>query len=148
MDPSRPGAGHKGDPNLYTVPDVYQYRFGETDGDVRLNLEQERARQAKESADKLALENALTRGEVAPAEHFDSALFSYTSQVKSFLDAISANLRRKFPHIEERDHYRIGVYIDEERNRLSARLAGDSEADEVGDQESCGAAESTAAAET
>lgn len=146
--PAQTGTGRRGSPNLYTVPQVAALRYGvggTGTNDQRLDLEQERARQAHETANKLALENALTRGEVAPIQHFETEIESYTRQLAALLDGITPNLRRLLPHLSDADHHRIDQYITDERNRFSSGLAGDPESDGSGEAE--GASPAVRAAE-
>lgn len=141
--PAQTGTGRRGSPNLYTVPQVAALRYGVGGTgvtDQRLDLEQERARQAHETANKLALENALTRGEVAPIDHFETEIEQYTRQLAALLDGIGPNLRRLLPHLSDADHHRIEQHIADERNRFSAGLAGDQGTDADGDTEGSGTA--------
>lgn len=67
----------KGNQVFYYWPNVLEERdrryFGVDDDDLpvdgRLELDQERARHSKEQADKLAIENAHLRGEIAYLDH-------------------------------------------------------------------------------
>lgn len=64
-----------------------------SDGD--LDLVQERARLAKEQADRVAMENMQTRREMAPVIMIESALANVAAQVCGILEAIPVMLRRQ-----------------------------------------------------
>jgi phage terminase Nu1 subunit (DNA packaging protein) len=133
-----PGKSGRGNAALWTVTRLITHKFlrGESSATgADLDLDQERARQAKASADKLELENAVRRGEFAPVEIFDSAFMDYTRQVTSMLDGLEPNLRRILPHLSESDYSRIHNHIASERERIAARLQSGLDADaENGDQ--------------
>lgn len=68
-----------------------------TNGD--LDLATERARLAKEQADKVAMQNAVTRGELAPAYLIEEVLSRAGSKVAGILDAIPGQVRRMAPEL-------------------------------------------------
>ena len=93
----------------------------------------ERARLSKEQADKLALENAVSRGELAPLEFFESTVTRYTRQVAAMLDAVPNRLRQMLPHLTPLDFARIEGLLTNERQRLADRLASGEEENPGGD---------------
>lgn len=127
-----PGKSGRGNAALWTVPRLITHRFvrssGSDEGEA-LDLDQERARQAKASADKLEIENAVRRGEFAPVDVFDAAFLEYTRVVTAMLDGLEPNLRRLLPHLSESDYSRIYQHLATERDRIAARLEGDIWAD-------------------
>ena len=60
-----------------------------------LDLGTERARLAKEQADKIALANAVTRGELAPRELMTQVLAKAGARVAGIFDGIVPALRRR-----------------------------------------------------
>lgn len=68
-----------------------------TNGD--LDLATERARLAKEQADKVAMQNAVTRGELAPAYLIEEVLSKAGAKVAGILDAIPGQVRRMAPEL-------------------------------------------------
>lgn len=124
-----PGKSGRGNAALWSVPRLVAHKFarpGAAGGGEALDLERERARQAKATADKLELENAVKRGEFAPVEIFDAAFLDYTRQVTSMLDGLEPNLRRLLPHLSQADYQRIYNHLASERERIAARLESDS----------------------
>ena len=93
-------------PADYTMADIrvaYIRRLREeaagraTDGD--LDLATERARLAKEQADKVAMHNAITRGELAPVAAMEAVLATVGTRVGKILDTIPGLVRRRVPGI-------------------------------------------------
>jgi phage terminase Nu1 subunit (DNA packaging protein) len=146
--PDQQGSGVRGNPNLYSAEVVARVMLGSTaeEANERLDLDQERARQAKASADKLELENALRRGEVAPMNFMSDEITQYTRQLAAFLDGLGPNMRRILPHLAETDHARVDAHLIHERSRLSTRLASASEPVETDQGSGRGAVNSTAEA--
>ncbi len=68
-----------------------------TNGD--LDLATERARLAKEQADKVAMHNAVTRGELAPVAAMEAVLATVGTRVGKILDTIPGLVRRRVPGI-------------------------------------------------
>ena len=67
--------------------------------DVDGNLTRERARLAKENADKVARENAVARGEYAPLAVLEAALGHVARQLATQLDSVVPTLRRRHPDL-------------------------------------------------
>lgn len=68
-----------------------------TNGD--LDLATERARLAKEQADKIAMHNAVTRGELAPVAAMEAVLATVGTRVGKILDTIPGLVRRRVPGV-------------------------------------------------
>lgn len=64
-----------------------------------LDLATERARLAKEQADKVAMQNAVSRGELAPVAAMEMVLAAVGAKVGKILDTIPGLVRRRVPGI-------------------------------------------------
>ena len=64
-----------------------------------LNDQKEYARLAKEQADKVAMHNAITRGELAPVAAMEAVLATVGTRVGKILDTIPGLVRRRVPGI-------------------------------------------------
>lgn len=64
-----------------------------------LDLATERARLASEQADKIAMQNAERRGELAPVAAMEMVLANVGTKVGKILDTIPAQIRRRVPGI-------------------------------------------------
>ncbi len=82
--------------NFY-LPDVIQWREGTAPEKGKLDLQEERARLAKEQADGQELKNAVTRREQAPAKLLEFALANLSEQICSILDSIPMKVKQKVP---------------------------------------------------
>jgi phage terminase Nu1 subunit (DNA packaging protein) len=79
----------RGREKLYYLPDVIQYRLQRSAKSAdELVLTSERARLAKEQADKTAMENAIKRGELVDLPKVADALTKILTNVKTRLLAI------------------------------------------------------------
>lgn len=67
--------------------------------DIVDDINKERARQAAETADKLALENAVRRRELVPVAELRDALLKVAGLVRANLEAWPAMLKRAAPHL-------------------------------------------------
>jgi len=81
-----------------------------------LDLEQERAREAKERTDKLAMENAERRGELAPVEVLRDAQANNCGQHAAIFDAIPAKIKRRVPRLTANELDLIRKEIAKARN--------------------------------
>jgi phage terminase Nu1 subunit (DNA packaging protein) len=145
LPPDVEGRSGRGNAARWSLPRLINHKTPrDTGSGGRLDLEQERARQAKESADKLEFENMVRRGVFAPLSVFDEAFQGYTRQVTSMLDGVTPNLRRLLPHLSEADHQRIYNHLATERERIAARLERGLWSNEPGGEEGSEAMEATA----
>jgi terminase small subunit / prophage DNA-packing protein len=62
-------------------------------------LAEQRARVAKETADKIAMANAVTRRELAPVGLLEVVLADVARQISTRLDAVVPQLRRRLPDL-------------------------------------------------
>lgn len=123
LTPDHLGTGSRGDPNKYAADRVARHLYqSQSEGAEPLILEQERARQAKETADKLALENKVSRAELIPAEVAAADAERFIRRLIAFLDALPAAFVRLLPHMEANDHARIRRTLINERNNFAADL--------------------------
>ena len=82
--------------------------------DGELDLVQERARLAKENADKVAMQNAQDRKELAPVGVLEFALANICNQLGSQLEAIPVFIKRRVPDMSQE----LYALIVEEITRL------------------------------
>lgn len=93
-----------------------------------LDLATERARLAKEQADKVAMQNAVTRGELAPAYLIEEVLTKVAGRIAGILDAIPGMIRRRVPTLTSDDVDLIAGQIAQARNvvaGMSLRILDD-----------------------
>lgn len=85
-----------------------------------LDLATERARLAREQADKVAMQNAVTRGELAPVVLIEEVLTKAASKVAGVLDAIPGMIRRRVPLLTADDIDLIAGEVAKARNTVAA----------------------------
>lgn len=104
-----------------------------------LDLAEQRARLAKEQADKVAMQNAERRGEVAPVAAMEMVLAATGSKVGKILDTIPGLVRRRVPGIGSDVIESIEADIAKCRNMAAsmtlATLNADEDADDVDEVE-------------
>lgn len=102
-----------------------------------LDLATERARLAKEQADKIAYQNAMTRGELVPVAYLEEVLAKTSSRIAGIFDAIPVKLKRRAPHLTHDDITFIDAEIRTVRNEVAsmklAKLFEQDEAEQPGD---------------
>ncbi|WP_211160133.1 terminase small subunit [Aromatoleum aromaticum] len=104
-----------------------------TNGD--LDLAGERARLAKEQADKVAMQNAVTRGELAPVGLIEEVLAKAGARAAKILDTIPGTIRRREPSLSADTIATIARDIAKVRNiAASVSLADLREDDQADDQ--------------
>lgn len=94
-----------------------------TTGD--LDLAGERARLAREQADRIAMQNAVTRGELAPVALLEEVLSATASKVAGVLDAIPGMVRRRVPLLTADDIDLIAGEVAKARNAVAAMSLAD-----------------------
>lgn len=105
-----------------------------TNGD--LDLATERARLAKEQADKIAMHNAVTRGELAPVAAMEAVLATVGAKIGKILDTIPGLVRRRVPGIGADVIEHIAADIAKCRNKAaSMSLASLEDEDEAEQQD-------------
>ena len=97
--------------------------------DGPLDLMNERARLAKEQADRLELQNAQTRKELAPVVLIEQVLAKAGTRVAGILDSIPGMIRRRSPSLSSSDLDCIAAEIVKARNLAAALSLGDLEAE-------------------
>ena len=88
-------------------------------------LASERARLAREQADKIAMQNAVTRGELAPVALIEEVLTKAASKVAGVLDAIPGMIRRRVPLLTADDIDLIAGEVAKARNTVAAMSLAD-----------------------
>lgn len=97
-----------------------------------LDLATERARLAKEQADKVAMHNAVTRGELAPVDAMEAVLATVGTRVGKILDTIPGLVRRRVPGIGSDVIEHIAADIAKCRNMAASMTLASLEQDEEG----------------
>lgn len=100
-----------------------------TTGD--LVLTDERARLAAAQADKLELELAVTRAELAPVATIEQVLVRAGGKVAAMLDAIPPTLKRRLPVLTDADIGVVRLEIAKARNAVAALSLEDIEEDDT-----------------
>lgn len=88
-------------------------------------LAAERARLAREQADKIAMQNAVTRGELAPVALIEEVLTKAASKVAGVLDSIPGMIRRRVPLLTADDIDLIAGEVAKARNTVAAMSLSD-----------------------
>lgn len=98
-------------------------------------LARERARLAREQADRVAMENAQSRREVAPIAVLEIVLGKLAGDVASTLNGLVPRIRRRLPDVSQS----VLAIIDEELFKVRARAAAvsldDADHDDGDDEE-------------
>lgn len=87
-----------------------------------LDLVSERARLAKVQADRIEMQNAVTRKELAPTELIEEVLAKAGTRAAKLLDTIPGELKRRAPHLTADDIAAVAGVIAKARN-AAARLS-------------------------
>lgn len=85
-----------------------------------LDLVAERARLAKVQADRIEMQNAVTRKELAPAELIEEVLSRAGARAAKLLDTIPGELKRRCPQLTADDIATIATTIAKVRNIAAA----------------------------
>ena len=99
-------------------------------GDGGADLVTERARLAREQADKIAMQNAVTRGELAPAYVLEEVLSRAGARAARLLETIPGTLRRRVPLLTSDDITVITSIVAKARNMAAAMKLADVDADD------------------
>lgn len=83
------------------------------------DINKERARQAAETADKLAMENAVRRRELVPVTELRSAMTQAGTLIRARLETLPAQMKRRLPFLRAED---LSV-VKQEITKLSDELA-------------------------
>ena len=68
-----------------------------------LDLTEERARLARAQSERIEMENAVKRGELAPIDTLRDAIIPAMTQISALMDAIPVKLKREAPHLTATD---------------------------------------------
>lgn len=101
-----------------------------------LDLATERARLAKEQADKFAMQNAITRGELAPVMMIEEVLTKAASRIAGIFDAIPGMVRRRVPMLSSAEIDLIAGEISRARNIVASMSLADLDEEQGGAVES------------
>ena len=88
-------------------------------GEASLELSAERARLAKEQADKIAMQNAVTRGELAPAYLLEQVLARVGAKAGRLLETIPGMMRRRHPQMTMEDIAAVAEVVAKARNLVA-----------------------------
>jgi len=88
-----------------------------TSGD--LDLASERAALAKAQREKIEMQNAVTRGELAPVALLEQVLSATASRVAGILDAIPGMVRRRVPQLSADDIVLVAEEVARARNTVA-----------------------------
>jgi phage terminase Nu1 subunit (DNA packaging protein) len=98
-----------------------------------LDLAGERARLAKEQADRVAMQNAVTRAELTPTVLLEQVLAKAAAKIAGVFDAIPGLVRRRVPTLAASDVDLIAGEIARARNTVAAMSLHDLETDDSDD---------------
>lgn len=100
----------------------------------------ERARLAREQADKIAMQNAVTRGELAPAYVLEEVLSRAGARAARLLETIPGTLRRRLPQLTSDDVQVVMSVVAKARNLAASMKLSDVDAadDEVPNDDTAG----------
>lgn len=109
----------------FTVRDVLDNRLAHADArraqyDAEAdNYEAQRTRLTREQADKLEMENAVTRREQAPVQLLEWALSEMAQQVSAILGAIPSKIKKRVPSLTSTEMTNINREIIKGQNAAS-----------------------------
>ena len=86
-----------------------------------LDLTEERAKLARAQSERIEMDNAVKRGELAPIDTLRDALVPVVAQIAAHLDAVPAKLKREAPHLTATDLEIVAREITKARN-LAAQV--------------------------
>lgn len=90
------------------------------DGEGELDLVTERAGLAKAQRERIEMQNAVTRGELAPVALIEEVLSKAGSRIAGILDSIPGAVRRRVPSLSADEVGRIAGEIARVRNIAAA----------------------------
>ena len=98
-----------------------------------LDLATERARLAREQADKVAMQNGVARGELAPVILIEEVLTKAAGRAAAIFDAIPGMVRRRVPRLTTEELDLIAAEIARARNAVASMSLADVAPDEETD---------------
>jgi len=99
-------------------------------GEATFELAAERARLAKEQADKVGMQNAERRGELAPAHLLEQVLAKAGARAGRILETIPGTLRRRLPQLSSADIEVVTRIVAKARNIAATMRLADADADD------------------
>lgn len=97
-----------------------------------LDLAKERAGLAREQRERIAMQNAVTRGELAPVALLEEVLSKAGAKIAGTLDAIPGAVKRRVPSLSSDEIKNIASEIARVRNIVAAMSLADLREDEGG----------------
>lgn len=98
-------------------------------GEASLELSAERARLTKEQADKIEMQNAVMRGELAPSRLIEEVIARAGSRMGRLLDTIPGLLRRRLPQLTADDVAAVALVVTKARNVAASMSLEDIDSD-------------------
>lgn len=83
-------------------------------------LSDERAKLAKAQRDRIEMENAARRGELAPITVLRDTLAAMATACVAHIDAVPGKARQRMPHLSARDLATLDALLKEARNAMAA----------------------------
>lgn len=108
---------------------------GRASEDGSVDLVAERALLAREQRERIALQNAETRKELAPVAMIEQVLAKAGARCASILDTIPGEMRRRVPGLSSADIQCVRGIVAKARNIAAAISMDDLLADEDGDDD-------------
>jgi phage terminase Nu1 subunit (DNA packaging protein) len=103
-------------------------------GDDGIELTEQRARLAKEQADRIAMQNAVTRGELAPTILLEEVLAKSGARANKLFESIPGLLRRRCPFLAAAAIAEVAIVVNKVRGiAASMRLSDLDKDDDVED---------------
>lgn len=99
-------------------------------GNDAMALAAERARLAAAQADKVEMQNAVTRGELAPARLIEEVIARAGARMSRLLDTIPGLLRRRLPQLTSDDVAAVTAVVAKARNVAASMTLEDLDADD------------------
>lgn len=81
-----------------------------------VGLTEERARLARAQSERIEMDNAVRRGELAPIDTLRDVLVPVVAQIAAHLDAVPGKLKREAPHLNATDLEIVAREITKARN--------------------------------
>ncbi|GLK92371.1 MULTISPECIES: terminase small subunit [Achromobacter] len=100
-----------------------------------LDPAEEKARLYAAQADKIEMENAVARGELAPVSVLEDVLTRAGTKVSAAMDAIPTALKRRLPNLTDADLTIVRRELAKARNAVASLSLEDLEADEENEGE-------------
>ncbi len=95
-----------------------------------LDLATERARLAREQADRIAMQNAVTRRELAPVGLLEQILARTAARVVAILDGIAPAIKRRLPDLPSAEYQAIQLEVAKARNEAGIMTLADLDLDD------------------